>query len=178
MLIQLHKAAGSNHHQQQQLKMKEEKKSSCSKFNINDNPDILIEILKRLDDRSLGVAACVCRLWCNISRYDSIWENLCFRHVYPPPSDIRPVVLALGGYRKLYMVCLRPVLNRLSRLSLDFGGTEGGGRGDSGRVVGTVRTREEVQLSLSLFSIDFYERLGERLGEASSLMFLCNPVNV
>ncbi|KAI3907291.1 hypothetical protein MKW98_010641 [Papaver atlanticum] len=157
-----------------------EKKSSNNnkfkskfKFNINDNPDILVEILKRVDDRSLGVSACVCRLWCNISRYDSLWENLCFRHVYPPPSDIRPVVLALGGYRKLYMVCLRPILHRLSRPTKEFFNG-----GNSMRVIRSVRTREEVQLSLSLFSIDFYERLGDRMGDASSLMFLCNPVNV
>ncbi|KAF8410845.1 hypothetical protein HHK36_003382 [Tetracentron sinense] len=99
------------------LKMAEKK----AKFCINDNGDVLVEILKRLDDRSLGVAACVCRLWCSITRQDSVWENLCFRHVYPPPSDIRPVVVAMGGYRRLYMVCLRPVLSRLSRLSLGFG---------------------------------------------------------
>ncbi|KAL5729712.1 hypothetical protein ACHQM5_002620 [Ranunculus cassubicifolius] len=130
-------------------------------MNINDHSDILIEILKRLDDRSLGVAACVCRLWCSISRNDSLWENLCFGHVSPrPPSEVRPVVLALGGYRRLYMVCLRPVM------SLSRGGGEW--------------TRNELQLSLSLFSIDCYERrlLGEAASSSSSLMFLCKPVNV
>ncbi|PIA58206.1 hypothetical protein AQUCO_00500263v1 [Aquilegia coerulea] len=151
-----------------------------TKFFINDHPDILIEVLQRLDDRSLSVAACVCRLWCSISRNDSLWENLCFSHVSPRPSDVRPVVLALGGYRRLYMVCLRPVLRRLSKLSLhQLGGGSGGGGGESR----SVWTRDEVQLSLSLFSIDYYERLGSsttgRHGEASSsLMFLCKPVNV
>ncbi|KAF8409704.1 hypothetical protein HHK36_005783 [Tetracentron sinense] len=151
------------------------------KFCINDHRDVLVEILKRLDGRSLGVAASVCRLWCSITRQDSVWESLCFRHVSPPPSDVRPVVVALGGYRRLYMVCLRPViLSRLSRqLSLRLGN---GGAGDSERIK-RICTRDEVQLSLSLFSIDYYERLGGgtgRLGEssASSLMFLCKPVNV
>ncbi|KAJ9176790.1 hypothetical protein P3X46_012068 [Hevea brasiliensis] len=152
------------------------------KFCINDHIDILIEILKRLDGRSLGVAACVCRLWCTIARNDSLWEDLCFRHVSPPPSGVRAVVVALGGYKRLYMVCVRPVLSRLGRrLRL----------GDSDRV-GRVWTRDEVQLSLSLFCVDYYERLG-RLGgggggsgggggggdtSAASLMFLCKPVNV
>ncbi|XP_010253014.1 PREDICTED: F-box protein SNE-like [Nelumbo nucifera] len=155
--------------------MGEEKKKK-TKFCINDHQDLLIEILTRLDERSLGVAACVCRLWCSICRNDSLWENLCFRQVSPPTPDVRPVVAALGGYRRLYMVCLRPVLSRLSRLSLGTGANYSGGNG-------RVWTRDEVQLSLSLFSIDYYERLGARKdgdahASASSLMFLCKPVNV
>ncbi|KAF6153737.1 hypothetical protein GIB67_000970 [Kingdonia uniflora] len=139
------------------------------KFYINDHPDVLLEILTRLDDRSLGIAASVCQLWCSITRHDSLWENLCFRRVSPTPSDVKPVVLALGGYRRLYMVCIRPVLNRLCVNS------------------DRVWTRDEVQLSLSLFSIDYYERLsgngrlggGTGTGESTkSLMFLCDPVKV
>ncbi|XP_010270197.1 PREDICTED: F-box protein SNE-like [Nelumbo nucifera] len=154
----------------------EQEKEKKARFCINDHQDILIEILTRLDDRSLGVAACVCRLWCSICRNDSLWENLCFRNASPPTPDVRSVVEALGGYRRLYMVCLRPVLNRLSGLSLGLAG-RGGVSGRNGR----IWTQDEVQLSLSLFSIDYYERLGGRQGgdaSASSLMFLCKPVNV
>ncbi|XP_027368623.1 F-box protein SNE [Abrus precatorius] len=139
------------------------------RFFINDNIDILREILKRLDGPSLGVAACVCRLWCSLTRNDdSLWEHLCFRHVStPPPASVRAVVVALGGYKRLYMVCVRPVLSRL---------------GNSERVRKRVWTRHEVQLSLSLFCIDSYERLGSGRvtsdASASSLMFLCNTVNV
>ncbi|KAJ4847919.1 hypothetical protein Tsubulata_033081 [Turnera subulata] len=150
------------------------------KFYINDHLDILIEILKRLDGRSLGVAACVCRLWCTIARTDSLWEDLCFRHVSPPPPyGVRPVVLALGGYKRLYMACVRPVLSRLS-----VSGRQRVGEGDH-RVGRRMWTRDEVQLSLSLFCVDYYERLGGGRhaggGDASassSLMFLCKPVNV
>ncbi|XP_052178715.1 F-box protein SNE [Diospyros lotus] len=150
------------------------------RFCINDHMDILIEILQRLDGRSLGAAACVCRLWRSIARNDWLWEHLCFRHVSPPPAaGVRPVVAALGGYRRLYMVCVRPVLSRLSgvkRLRL--------GPGAGGEVAPRrAWSRHEVELSLSLFCIDYYERLGGgggRLGDASasSLMFLCKPVNV
>ncbi|KAM6572138.1 hypothetical protein CsatA_016218 [Cannabis sativa] len=139
-------------------------------FCINDHIDILIEVLKRLDGASLGVAACVCRLWCALARNDSLWEHLCFRHVSsPPPPSVRPVVVALGGYKRLYMVCVRPVLSRLG--------------GDSGVLRRRIWTRDEVQLSLSLFCVDYYERLGKLGGgagdaSASSLMFLCKPVNV
>ena len=148
-----------------------EEKEKRHRFCINDNVDILREILKRLDGPSLGVAACVCRQWCTLARNDdSLWEHLCFRHVStPPPASVKAVVVALGGYKRLYMVCVRPVLSRL---------------GDSKRVRNRrVWTRHEVvaQLSLSLFCIDSYERLGGRLpsdASASSLMFLCNPINV
>ncbi|XP_028798703.1 F-box protein SNE [Neltuma alba] len=135
------------------------------KFSINDDVDILREILKRLDGPSLGVAACVCRLWCSLTRNDdSLWEHLCFRHVSsPPPSSVRPVVVALGGYKRLYMVCVRPVLSRL---------------GNSDRVRRRIWTRHAVQLSLSLFCIDSYERRLSGDASASSLMFLCNPINV
>ncbi|KAF3443268.1 hypothetical protein FNV43_RR12950 [Rhamnella rubrinervis] len=154
----------------QQQSIAEDQKEKRPKFCINDHLDILIEILKRLDGPSLGSAACVCRLWCAITRNDSLWEHLCFRHVSsPPPSSVRPVVVALGGYKRLYMVCVRPVLSRLGDPDL----------------VRRVWTRDEVQLSLSLFCVDYYERLGGgsgRLGSgdasASSLMFLCKPVNV
>uniref|UniRef100_A0A5B7BUS2 F-box domain-containing protein n=1 Tax=Davidia involucrata TaxID=16924 RepID=A0A5B7BUS2_DAVIN len=159
------------HHQNSQLNIAADKEKR-TKFCINDHIDILVEILKRLDGRSLGVAASVCRLWCSITRNDSLWEHLCFRHVSPPPSGVRPVVVALGGYRRLYMVCLRRVLNRLAK--------RGSGGGDSD-LLRRVWTRHQVELSLSLFCVDYYERQGgERLGDASasSLMFLCKPVNV
>ncbi|KAL6999910.1 hypothetical protein U1Q18_001064 [Sarracenia purpurea var. burkii] len=154
------------------------------KFCVNDDMDILIEILKRLDGRSLGSAACVCRLWRSIVRNDWLWEHLCFRHVSPrPPSGVRPVVAALGGYRRLYMVCVHPVLSRLSRMKkLGMGGGGGASGGGDSEVVRRVWSRHEVELSLSLFCIDYYERLGGggRVGDASasSLMFLCKPVNV
>ncbi|KAA8526612.1 hypothetical protein F0562_008185 [Nyssa sinensis] len=131
------------------------------RFCINDHIDILVEILKRVDGRSLGVAACVCRLWCSITRNDSLWEHLCFSHVSPPPSGVRPVVVALGGYRRLYMVCLRRVLSRLARM--------GSGGGDSD-LVRRVWTRHQVELSLSLFCVDYYERLnGGGTGRVVSL---------
>ncbi|KAJ4981832.1 hypothetical protein NE237_032669 [Protea cynaroides] len=169
----------------------EEEREKKVKFSINDHQDILVEILKRVDGRSLGVAACVCRQWRSLSRHDSLWENICFRHVSPPPYDVRHVVVALGGYRRLYMVCLRPLLTRLScRLSrLDSVADQEEERVRSNR----VWTRDEVQLSLSLFSIDYYERLvlGASVGDeaftstsssstssSSSLMFLYKAVNV
>lgn len=180
-----------------EMKFMVEEREKKPKFCINDNVDVLIEILKRVDGRSLGVAGCVCRLWCAITRNDSLWEHLCFRHASPPPQAVKTVVVALGGYKRLYMVCMRPVLNRLGRfrrMKAKGGsvGNGGGGESDSD-LVRRVWTRHEVELSLSLFCVDYYERVllsgagdgsdggGGRLGgdsSALSLMFLCKAVNV
>ncbi|CAM0871743.1 unnamed protein product [Alopecurus aequalis] len=140
-------------------------------YNINDNADILSEILARLDGRSLAAAASVCRLWAAVSRRDAVWEALCLRHVSPAsgPSAgnaTRTVVAALGGYRRLYRLCLGPALDRL---------------GQAGALAhAQARARLSLSLSLSLFSIDCYERLGGggRQQPPSSLLFLCKPVDV
>ncbi|KVI02063.1 F-box protein SNE-like [Cynara cardunculus var. scolymus] len=156
--------------------LERETKKLEQNFCINDHVDLLIEVLQRLDGRSLAAAACVCRQWCSIVRNDSLWEHLCFGNVSPPPSiGIRSVVLALGGYRRLYMVCVRPVASQLKRRRIDGGESE---------VVRRVWNRHEVELSLSLFCVEYYERLlgggGVVGGEsrATSLKFLCKAVNV
>lgn len=131
---------------------------------INDNVDILAEILSRLDGRSLGVAACVCRLWSTVCRRDSVWEAVCNRHVEGGGPGARGVVIALGGYRRLYRVCVGPVLDRLGRVGWSREGED------------PAQLSLSLSLSLSLFSIDCYERIGGR--ERSSLLFLANPVDV
>lgn len=157
-------------------------------YNINDNADLLAEILARLDGRSLAAAAGVCRLWAAVARRDAVWEALCLRHVGPAPSAAaaaavagpatRAVVAALGGYRRLYRLCLGPALDRLAQAQAQ-----------------AARAHHlSLSLSLSLFSIDCYERLGGGGGAAgpsagagargrqqqqpSSLLFLCKPVDV
>ncbi|KAE9614705.1 putative F-box domain-containing protein [Lupinus albus] len=117
-MVQLHQ---HQLHEKMQRTREEEKTEAVQKRKrndtsfINDNIDILTEILKRLDGPSLGVSSCVCRLWCNLTHNnDSLWEHLCFRHLStPPPPSVRAMVAALGGYKRLYMVCVRPVLSRL-----------------------------------------------------------------
>nr|XP_043630929.1 F-box protein SNE-like [Erigeron canadensis] len=136
------------------------------KFPINDHVDILIEILQLLDGKSLGMAACVCKQWCSIVRNDSLWEHLCFKNLSPP--RVRSVVVALGGYRRLYMVCIRPVVSRLKIRRV----------GES-----LLWNRNEVEVLLSLFCVEYYERLleGGVIGYESqekSLKFLCEAVNV
>ncbi|KAG8073855.1 hypothetical protein GUJ93_ZPchr0006g43353 [Zizania palustris] len=150
--------------------------ASC--YNINDNADLLAEILARLDGRSLAAAAGVCRLWASVAHRDAVWETLCLRHVGPASGPAagpttRAVVAALGGYRRLYRLCLGPALDRL-------------GRGGGAFAHAHARAHLSLSLSLSLFSIDCYERLGGgggggsagRKPQPSSLLFLCKPVDV
>ncbi|XP_072994568.1 F-box protein SNE [Typha latifolia] len=145
----------------------EERERSLRGFSINDNVDLLVEILSRLDGRSLGVAACVCRLWTTVCRRDTVWEALCDRHVAGGAGGpgTRSVVAALGGYRRLYRLCVGPALDRLGR------------SGWTGTEADRAHVSLSLSLSLSLFSIDCYERLGGRERPAS-LLFLCKPVNV
>ncbi|KAF5770981.1 putative F-box domain-containing protein [Helianthus annuus] len=135
------------------------RKKHKSPHTITDHVDILTEVLQRLDGRSLSVAACVCRQWCSIVRNDSLWEHLCFRKL---SVGSRSVVMALGGYRRLYMVCVRPLVSRLKERR--------------------VWDRNEMELTLSLFCVEYYERLlggGVAVaGGAKSLKFLCEAVNV
>ncbi|CAA0808402.1 F-box protein SNE [Striga hermonthica] len=80
------------------------------RFSINDNQDVVAEVPKRLDDRSLVAAAGVCRLWRGLARSKALWEYLCFRQLALPPDGVRALVAALGGYRRLYTACVRPLL--------------------------------------------------------------------
>ncbi|KAM7503759.1 hypothetical protein LguiB_002663 [Lonicera macranthoides] len=108
-------------------------------------------ILQRLDGDLLSVAACVCRQWHALIQKDSLWEHTCFYHVSPSASMVGPVVGALCGYRRMYVVCVRLVESQ-SR--------------------GRVWTRQEVELWLSRFCVNYYERsLGGIGGGASWLMF-------
>ncbi|CAL9750865.1 unnamed protein product [Musa acuminata subsp. burmannicoides] len=131
-------------------------------FSINDNVDLLAEILGRLDGRSLAVAGCVCRLWSAVGCRDSVWEDVCHRHAAGGSGATRSVVAALGGYRRLYRLCIGPALDRLA-------GSDG------------AHLSLSLSLSLSLFSIDCYERLGGRQQQqqqSASLLFLFKPVDV
>lgn len=128
---------------------------------VTDDVDLLGEILGRLDGRSLAAAACVCRAWHAAARSDRVWESLCLRHhaisASPSPAAAArsAVVAALGGYRALYRLCVGPALHRLA--------------------AGPDLSPLALSLSLSLFSIDRYERLAGGPHRPASLLFLCNP---
>ncbi|PKU87742.1 F-box protein SNE [Dendrobium catenatum] len=143
----------------------EKERDNTRGYNINDNHDLLAEIFARLDGPSLAAAASVCRLWHAVSRRDTVWEALFNRHVAADFPGTRAVVAALGGYRRLYCRCVGPIADRLA-VSGEHATT-------------TEAAAARLSLSLSLFSIDCYERLGDGGWQRpSSLLFLRSPVDV
>ena len=110
---------------------------------------------------------CCSKYWKRATEEEALWEGICAKHwpqevLYASQSgQLRSVVLALGGFRRLYVHCLRPLLNPFHRLLNQSSKKEW--------------SKDQVHLSLSLFSIDCYERLGRRANCPTSLRFLCKP---
>jgi F-box protein GID2 len=103
--------------------------------------DLLYEVLRRADERTLGAAACVSSRWRRLAQDERIWESVCLRHwaaLGCAPGQLRSVVLALGGFRKLYISYLVPTVCTRS---------------------GALRrrwSRDELQMSLSMLSVGFF----------------------
>uniref|UniRef100_A0A7N0UCC2 F-box protein GID2 n=1 Tax=Kalanchoe fedtschenkoi TaxID=63787 RepID=A0A7N0UCC2_KALFE len=111
------------------------------------NEDVLFEILKRADARTLGAAACVSREWRRVARDERVWEAACARRwteasVGCGEERLRSVVLALGGFRRLHALLAKSFRERKTS---SFCGAKWG--------------RDEVNLSLCLLSIKCYERI-------------------
>eukprot|EP01018_Ginkgo_biloba_P026256 Gb_01942 [translate_table: standard] len=143
----------------------------------NDNDDMLFEVFKHLDSKSLAIASCVSRRWKFAAEEEKLWEGICTQH-WPflngsQSAQLRSVVLALGGFHRLYVHCLRPLLSRQfdsHRLHVPSSTRP------SDKHLNTREwSKDEVHLSLSLFSIDCYERLGRRSCCPTSLKFLRKP---
>ncbi|XP_059078227.1 F-box protein GID2-like [Cryptomeria japonica] len=122
---------------------------------IVDNMDELHEIFKHLDAVSLAVASCVSRRWHQAAMEDNLWEMVCTKHW--PASGIsivrlRSVVNVLGGFRRLYVQWVHPFLRHAIASSPC---SETDLKKDNG-----FWSENQVQLSMSLFAIEYYGRLG------------------
>ncbi|BFI23922.1 F-box protein GID2 [Marchantia polymorpha subsp. ruderalis] len=165
-----------HHHQETRWIAREgaKRQKVVTTLQMDSNDDIIYEVMKHLDAKSLATATCVSKQWRKVAEDESLWENVCIQH-WPSPvarqKQLRSVVLALGGFRRLYVLCLRPLLARgrpqPQALPSSLKGAEESGEREW--------SKDEVHLSLSLFSIDCYERLGRRHMTPSSMKFLCKP---
>ncbi|MQM04159.1 hypothetical protein Taro_036951 [Colocasia esculenta] len=82
--------------------------------------DLLFEVLRHADAATLGRAACVSRPWRRTAEDERLWEGVCTRHwanLGCAPQQLRAVVLALGGFRRLHALYLRPLLRQPSSSS-------------------------------------------------------------
>ncbi|KAL6532938.1 hypothetical protein OROGR_013898 [Orobanche gracilis] len=133
--------------------------------------NLLYEVLRRVDDGpTLAKAASVSRQWRRTAHDERIWELICTRHYNRSRTQLRAVVSALGGFRRLYSSHLWPLLNPASASSssssapiasaspwhcLPPTAAPGPGTSKSKARWG----KDEVNLSLSLLSIKYFEKM-------------------
>ncbi|KAK9285555.1 hypothetical protein L1049_024750 [Liquidambar formosana] len=145
----------------------------------NLNGDMLFEVLKHVDARTVAMAACVSRRWRETAQDERLWEMICTRHwanIGCGTQQLRSVVLALGGFRRLHALCLWPLLKSPSMSSTTSSSSSATASASSSvssslskPVVTTPRNtqrssttpwgKDEVHLSLCLLSIRYYERM-------------------
>ncbi|XP_040376198.1 F-box protein GID2 isoform X2 [Oryza brachyantha] len=114
--------------------------------------DLVFEVLRRAEARTLAVAACVSRGWRQLAEDERLWEAACVRewaNLGFSEQQLRAVVLSLGGFRRLHAVYIRPVQRRGAGVP----------RQQGRRQLPVRLGRDQVQLSLSLFSIGFFQNM-------------------
>ncbi|GLJ32802.1 hypothetical protein SUGI_0660520 [Cryptomeria japonica] len=129
-------------------------KMEKSGTSLVESVDAMQEIFKHLDAQSLGLASCVSRRWHEAAMEDNLWEVICTKRW--PASDIsigqlRCVVGAMGGFRRLYVKWLHPLSRHSSPPQCKNGAFVDDNVGWS---------EDQVRLSMSLFSVEYYLKLG------------------
>ncbi|KFK31197.1 f-box protein gid2-like [Arabis alpina] len=107
--------------------------------NLDEN--LVYEVLKHVDARTLGMSSCVSKIWHKTAQDERLWELICTRHwanIGCSHLQLRSVVLALGGFRQLHSTYLWPLSN--PNPNRPFG-------------------KDELKLSLSLLSIQYYTKM-------------------
>lgn len=135
---------------------------------VNLDENLLYEVLKHVDARTLGTAACVSKQWHKTAQDERIWELICTRHwanIGCGNHQLRSVVLALGGFRRLHSLYLWPLSKPSSSSSSPSPSASAWpfvaapmipskSSSSSSRL-----SKDEIHLSLSLFSIRYYEKM-------------------
>ncbi|KAK7283272.1 hypothetical protein RIF29_12685 [Crotalaria pallida] len=130
--------------------------------------NLLFEVLKHVDARTLGMAGCVNKQWQKTASDERLWELICTKQ-WPntgcPEQQLRSVVLALGGFRRLHSLYLwRLSKPQKSSSSSSSSSSSYWPTSPSPQVVRTNKPvprlgKDEVHLSLSLLSILYYEKM-------------------
>ncbi|CAI9267104.1 unnamed protein product [Lactuca saligna] len=161
-------------------KIKPSSSSSTSATAVLNDENLLYEVLKHVDAKTLGAAACVSRQWHRTAQDERLWELICTRHwanIGCGSNQLRLVVLALGGFRCLHSNYLLPLSKpSISVATSSSSSTVAAATSSSAwpclppppqRAIvpaksTTAKTRwgkDEIQLSLSLLSIRYFEKL-------------------
>ncbi|XP_010433801.1 PREDICTED: F-box protein GID2-like [Camelina sativa] len=107
--------------------------------NLDEN--LVYEVLKHVDARTLALSSCVSKIWHKTAQDERLWELICTRHwanIGCGQNQLRFVVLALGGFRRLHSRYLWPLSSPSPRARVG---------------------KDELKLSLSLLSIQYYEKM-------------------
>ncbi|XP_010448594.1 PREDICTED: F-box protein GID2-like [Camelina sativa] len=117
----------------------EEQGSEIGFSNLDEN--LVYEVLKHVDARTLALSSCVSKIWHKTAQDERLWELICTRHwanMGCGQNQLRFVVLALGGFRRLHSRYLWPLSSPNPRARVG---------------------KDELKLSLSLLSIQYYEKM-------------------
>ncbi|KAK9054299.1 hypothetical protein SSX86_025381 [Deinandra increscens subsp. villosa] len=140
--------------------------------------NLLYEVLKHVDARTLGAVACVNKQWHRTAQDERLWELICTKHwanIGCGNNQLRSVVLALGGFRRLHSHYLWPLSKPCTSTATSSSSSTVAAAASASawpclpppRTIvpskpAAVKTRwgkDEVQLSLSLLSIRYYEKM-------------------
>ncbi|CAN4092642.1 unnamed protein product [Withania somnifera] len=132
--------------------------------------NLLYEVLKHVDGRTLATAACVSKQWNQTALDERLWELICTKHHSSQQKHLRAVVLALGGFRRLYSLYLWP----LSKTSPSPPSSSPWpclppppARPLKYAATNTKWGKDEVNLSLSLLSIRYYEKMNFKANKST-----------
>ena len=139
---------------------------------VRADENLLYEVLKHADAQTLATAACVSKQWHATARDERLWELICTKHwanVIFGEQKLRSVVLAFGGFRRLYSLYLWPLSKPSSSSSSSSLPSSTWPclpppspvvpAKSSAAVAKTRLGKDEVHLSLSLLSIRYYETM-------------------
>ncbi|XP_031493796.1 F-box protein GID2-like [Nymphaea colorata] len=147
--------------------MKEDERQVEEEFRLDE--DLLFEVFKHMDARTLGTAACVSRQWHRTAMDERLWEIICNRHwanTGCSTGQLRSVVLALGGFRRLHSLYIWPFIKPPPSSSPSSSSYSSGPLSISRAPLSVAPPsasarwgKDEVHLSLSLLSIRYYEKM-------------------
>ncbi|KAL6207893.1 hypothetical protein ACLB2K_018846 [Fragaria x ananassa] len=137
---------------------------------LDDN--LIFEVFKHVDARTLGMASCVSKQWHKTAHDERLWELMCTRHwvnIGCGNQQLRSVVLALGGFRRLHSLYIWPFTKPQSAPSSSSSASASSAPSSPWAAAPLKPMmaakpharwgKDEVNLSLSLLSIRFYEKM-------------------
>jgi F-box protein GID2 len=143
-----------------------EKNRGLASFDEN----MLFEVLKHVDAKTLAMSSCVNKQWHKTAQDERLWELICTKqwaNTGCGEQQLRSVVLALGGFRRLHSLYLLPLSKPQTSSSTSSSCSSSSSASSWGPIPQQVIRskplprlgKDEVHLSLSLLSIRYYEKM-------------------